>query len=101
MDYPVEKHGIRFYNYYFYNLTEPVKIEARSKKEARQILDANFANLPVEYRQSKIVGESVVIPLKGISEKMIGGVKFIWVGEDIKSGGWMDETSYLAMVSTK
>jgi len=101
MDYPVEKHGIRFYNYYFYNLNEPVKIEARSKKEARHILDTNFMNLPAEYQQSKIVGESVVIPLKGISEKLIGGVKHIWVGEDIKSGGWMDEASYLKMVNTK
>ena len=97
MSSPFNKEGIRFYNYYYYKIEKPVKIEARNKQEARAILDSIFDKLTDEYKQSKIVGETVVLPIKGVSEKTIQGVKYIWVGEQKIKGGWMDEPTYLRL----
>ena len=94
MDYPVEKHGIRFYNYYFLGIETPLTIEARTKQDARYIMDGLMEKLSDKYRESKIVGETIVIPLKGVSEKVIKGVKYIWVGEDKTQGGWLNEDAY-------
>lgn len=94
MDYPVEKHGIRFYNYYFLEVDKPIIIEARSKSEAREILKSIKAKLSDKYNESRIIGESVTIPLRGVSEKVVKGVKYIWVGEDKAQGGWLSENAY-------
>lgn len=94
MDYPVEKEGIRFYNYYYFGVEKPITIEARSKSEARDILRSIKEKLSTKYSDSKIIGESVVIPLRGVSEKTIKGVKYIWVGEDKARGGWLSETAF-------
>jgi hypothetical protein len=94
MSLQVEKHGIRFYNYYFFEVEQPLTIEARSKVEARAIIDKLMPNLSDKYRESKIVGETIVIPLKGVSEKVVRGVKFIWVGEDKSTNGWLNEDAY-------
>jgi hypothetical protein len=94
MSLQVEKHGIRFYNYYFFEVEQPLTIEARSKVEARAIIDKLMPNLSDKYRESKIVGETIVIPLKGVSEKVVRGVKFIWVGEDKSTNGWLSEDAY-------
>lgn len=95
------KEGIRIYHYYYHEIKTPIKIEARTKQEARAMLDNLFDRLPEEYKNSKIVGESVVFPLKGISEKTIKGVKYIWVGEDKSANGWMEEKQYLRAISKK
>lgn len=94
IDYPVEKHGIRFYNYYFYEVEKPLTIEARSKEEARVIMKSIVPKLSPKYRESKIIGETVTIPLLGISEKFVKGVRYVWVGEDKAQGGWLTEQAY-------
>lgn len=99
MDYPVEKNGIRFYNYYYLGVEKPITIEAHSKTEARNILRSINGKLSQKYSESKIIGESVVIPLRGVSEKVIKGVKYIWVGEDKAQGGWLSETAYKRAVA--
>lgn len=99
MSLPVEKHGIRFYNYYFLGHEKPLTIEARSKHEARNIMRGIHHKLSPKYNQSKIVGETVVIPLKGISEKVVKGVKYIWVGEDKSPNGWITEAEFKQIVN--
>jgi hypothetical protein len=94
MDYPVEKHGIRFYNYYFLEVKEPLTIEANSKQEARDIMKSILPKLSPKYRDSKIIGETIVIPLRGVSEKVVKGTKYIWVGLDKTQNGWMEESRY-------
>ena len=94
MDYPVEKHGIRFYNYYFFEIETPITIEARNKQEAREIMKSISDKLSDKYKESKIVGETIIIPLLGVSEKTIKGVKYIWVGEQKSKSGWMQEGEY-------
>jgi hypothetical protein len=94
MDYPVEKHGIRFYNYYFYGVEKPLTIEAICKEDARVIIENLIPKLSDKYRESKIIGETVTIPLRGVSEKNVKGVKYIWVGTDKSRSGWLTENEY-------
>lgn len=91
MGLQVEKHIIRIYSYFFYEITKPIKIEATSSKEARVILDNIFHKLPPDYQASRIVGETVSIPVKGVSKKVVNGTTFIWVGQEKSNSGWMDE----------
>ena len=99
MNYPVEKHGIRFYNYYFLGVEKPITIEAMSKSDAREIMRGVIEKLSDKYRESKIVGETVVIPLKGVSEKEVKGVKYIWVGEEKSRNGWLPYDEYKRQVA--
>jgi hypothetical protein len=91
---PKPKQGIRFYNYYFYGVKEPLTIEARNKDMAREIMRDVLPKLSDKYRESKIVGETVVLPVKGVSEKVVKGVKYIWVGEEKSRNGWLTEYEY-------
>jgi hypothetical protein len=103
MDYPVEKHGIRFYHYYFHGVEKPITIEATNKQEAREIMKDLITKLSDKYTNSKIVGETITIPLLGVSEKVIKGVKYIWVGSKSRNG-WLPEDEYkrqLAMSKRK
>ena len=99
MDYPVEKHGIRFYNYYFYGVEKPITIEAWSKAEAREKMKSIITQLSPSYAESKIIGETVIIPLMGVSEKVIKGVKYIWVGLNKSRNGWLPESDYRRAVA--
>lgn len=91
MGLQVEKHIIRIYSYFFYKIEKPIKIEASSSREARVILDSIFHNLPPDYQASRIVGETVSIPVKGVTKKVVNGITFIWVGQEKSANGWMDE----------
>ena len=88
--------AIKFYKYKFFGIDKPIVIEAHNRVSARVALEK--INLPVEYANSRIVGESVVVPLLGISEKTINGKKHIWVGEKKSKTGWMEEGEYLAKI---
>jgi hypothetical protein len=99
MDYPVEKHGIRFYNYYFYEVDKPLTIEATSKQEAREIMQSIMPKLSDKYRDSRVIGETITIPLKGVSEKVVKGVKYIWVGTDKSRNGWLPEYEFKRAVA--
>lgn len=98
MKYP-SKSTIRIYSYFFYGIEKPIKIEAYNKQQSRQILEQIIPTLPMEYQQSKVVGESVVVPLRGVTEKFVKGVKFIWVGTDKSANGWMSEREYKAALN--
>lgn len=102
LNFPVEKNVKRFYNYYFLDVPKPIIIEAYSKVEARDILKKIIEKLSDKYRESKIIGESVTIPLRGVSEKTVKDVKYIWVGEDKVQGGWLREDEYkMALIRSK
>lgn len=94
MDYPVEKHGIRFYNYYFLGVEKPLTIEATSKQDAREIMKSIMPKLSDKYRDSKVIGETITIPLLGVSEKVVKGKKYIWVGLSKSNNGWLLEEQY-------
>jgi hypothetical protein len=96
---PVEKHGIRFYNYYFLGVEKPITIEARNKQQARDKMRDIISKLSEKYQESKIVGETIVIPLKGVSDKVVKGVRYVWVGEDKSKNGWLSENEYKRAVA--
>lgn len=94
MQYPVEKHGIRFYHYYFRDIKKPITIEATNKQEARDCMRRIVSKLDEKYQESKIIGETITIPLLGVSEKTVQGIKYIWVGFSKSANGWMEEKAY-------
>jgi hypothetical protein len=94
MEYPKINNGIKFYNYYFYGIDKPLIIEARNKDEARDTMERILPSLSPKYRLTKIIGETVVVPLLGVSEKMVKGVKYIWVGLNKSRNGWLTEQQY-------
>ena len=98
MNFPVEKHGIRFYNYYFHEVKQPITIEANNKQEAREAMRRIISQLSDKYKESKIVGETVTIPLLGVSEKTVKGVKYIWVGLQKSRNGWLPESEFKTAV---
>lgn len=100
MKHPINT-SIRIYSYFFMGIKKPVKIEAANKMQSRTILQQILPTLPEEYQKSRVVGECVTVPLKGITEKYVKGVKYIWVGEDKSKDGWMEESLYLKAVKRK
>ena len=86
-NYPVEKHGIRFYKYKFEGVKKPIIIEAFNKLEARRKLFLALDQFP-NLRDVKIIDESVSLPLFGITTKNIEGIENVWVGS-ITFSGWM------------
>lgn len=86
-NYPVEKHIIRFYKYRFEGFDKPITIEAYNKVEARQKL--LYLMQKVEpLRNSKVVDESISLPIFGRTYKKIKSVVNVWVGA-LTSSGWM------------
>jgi hypothetical protein len=83
----------QFYHYYFHGVEKPITIEANNKQEAREIMKDLITKLSEKYTNSKIVGETITIPLLGVSEKVIKGVKYIWVGNKSRNG-WLSEEEY-------
>lgn len=79
---------IKLYSYYFFGIKKPIVIEARNRLQARDAIEAILPTLPPEYSQNKIVGETVKMPLVGITDKVIKGETYIWNGN-----GWQKENS--------
>lgn len=92
MDLPKFYNGIKFYNYYFIGMDKPIIIEARDKVSARIALNNIVDKLPEEYRQQKPCGETVTVPIRGISTKKMKDKTYIWVGEEKSANGWLEES---------
>jgi len=89
-----EYNGVRIYKYYFFGIDAPIEIEARNNISARIMMDKIYHSLPQQYRDSKISGETVTVPLIGISKKTENSIEYTWVGYKKSHNGWM-ETSKL------
>ena len=85
---------IKFYCFYYEGIAIPVVIEAKNKNEARYKLRSIRNDLPENYKTSHVVGESVKMPVYGISKKTINGIKYIWVGIKLSPNGWIEEKKY-------
>jgi hypothetical protein len=87
INYPVEKHIIRFYKYRFDSWDKPITIEAFNKKEAREKLLYIMQRVPA-LQNAKVIDESLSLPIFGRTYKKIKSVVNVWVG-DMSSTGWM------------
>jgi len=72
----------RLYHFRFQDVKEPITIKAGSSAAAREIIKAR--NLPPQYSNKAIVGETTSNLLIGISHLIINGKKAIWNGQEFK-----------------
>jgi predicted GTPase len=92
--FPFEQPNLRLYKYYFLGLPEPITISAYNKKEARAAIDRIWRQLPPVYQASKIIGETVTLPVFGVTERKQGERTVVWVGKEYSQTGWMDREQY-------
>ncbi len=101
MNLPDEEKIIKLYKFYFAGIKEPVTIATYNNESARALLVDALRMLPREYGLSKVVSESVSMPLEGISCLRINNVLNVWVGMDFSKTGWMPKKEYLKKISNK
>lgn len=92
---PDEEQIIKLYKFKFAGIEQPVTIEAYNNTQARALLVDALKLMPTDYGLSKVVDESVTIPVIGVSFIHINGKKNVWVGKDVSETGWMDQSEYL------
>jgi len=95
MTFSFEKPQIRIYKYYFLGIAKPVLIQAYNKVEAREIINMNWTKLAKPYQMSTIIGETVSVPVFGITERTEGDDKYVWVGKSYSKSGWMPKKDFL------
>lgn len=89
LNYPVEKHTLRFYKYKFLSLEDdPVQVEAFNRKEARIMLRDFILNNP-NFQNKPIISETVSLPIVGFTTKIIDDVENVWIGK-----GWIPLWEY-------
>lgn len=84
---------IKFYAFTFESIEKPVIIEAYNVKQAREGLLAVIEKLPQQFQGKKVVGQTVTLPVVGVSKKKISGTDYVWVGK-LTPTGWMPEQDY-------
>lgn len=94
MRFAFEKPTIRIYKYYFLGLSEPILIQAYNKVEARATMKKVAPKLPQPYQESKVIGETVTVPVYGITERKDGGKDYVWVGKEQSATCWMEKSEF-------
>jgi hypothetical protein len=94
MKFSFDKPTIRLYRYYFLGLPKPIIIQAYDKVEARATIDRIWKQLSPDYQKSRIIGETVSVPIFGVSKRTEGDKTYVWVGKEYSSKGWMESTEF-------
>ena len=94
MKFSFDKPTIRLYRYYFLGIAKPIIIQAHDKVEARATIDRIWGQLAKEYQQSKIIGETVSVPVFGVSTRVENDKTYLWVGKEYSKNGWMESNEY-------
>ena len=94
MNFSFEKPTIRLYRFYFLNISTPITIQAYNEKEARATIDKIWGNLTPEYQKSRIIGQTVTVPVFGITKRQDGDKTMVWVGKGYSKTGWIDLETY-------
>jgi hypothetical protein len=90
MNFSFEKPTIRLYRFYFLGISTPITIQAYNEKEARATMDRIWGNLAKPYQSSRIIGQTVSVPIFGVSKRKEGDKTLVWVGKGFSKTGWMD-----------
>jgi len=85
---------IKFYAFTFEDIEKPVIIEAFTANEAREGLLKVIERLPDKFQGKKVVGQTVTLPVVGVSQKKINGVNYIWGGKKRSPNGWLTEEQF-------
>lgn len=93
MSYQNDESKVKIYKYYFDGIENPIKIQALNRKDARHLLSISL--LPVMgYIQNDLQGETVTVPLFGVTTKTENGVDYTWCGIDFSPSGWMPSVEF-------
>lgn len=98
---PDEEKIIKLYHFHFADIEQPVIIEAYNNTQARLLLTDALRLMPVEYGLSKVIDETVVTPVEGVSEIMQNGRTLVWVGKQKTENGWIDKEEFLSLSDQK
>ncbi len=83
---------MKLYSFYFSGIAKPLQVQAASKQQARlklqQLSSGGF--LPKQYHNIALVGETVTTLVFGVNERILNGVRLVYVGEDNAKGGWIN-----------
>jgi hypothetical protein len=71
-------------------ISTPLTIQAYNEKEARIAVDKIWNRLSKEYQVSRIIGQTVSVPIFGVSKRKEGDKTLVWVGKGFSKTGWMD-----------
>jgi hypothetical protein len=91
---PDEETIIKLYKFRFAGLEQPVIIEAFNNNQARILLKDALRMMPPEYGLSKVIDETVVTPVVGVSQIIQNGRPLVWVGKETSDTGWIDKEEY-------
>lgn len=94
MNFSFEKPTIRLYRFYFLGISTPITIQAYNEKEARATIDKIWCNLSKPYQASRIIGQTVSVPVFGVTKRIEGEVTLVWVGKGFSKTGWMNIDVY-------
>lgn len=94
MNFSFEKPTIRLYRFYFLGISTPITIQAYNEKEARASINKIWGNLSPQHQKSRIIGQTVTVPVFGVSKRKEGDKTLVWVGKGFSKTGWMDEEDY-------
>jgi len=90
MNFSFEKPTIRLYRFYFLGISTPITIQAYNEKEARATMDRIWGNLAKPYQSSRIIGQTVSVPIFGVSKRKEGDKTLVWVGKGFpRQVGWI------------
>ncbi len=94
MEYPWERQTIRIYQFFFYGLPDPIIVEAIDKQTARGVVNSMLRSLRT-YQNRRVINETVMLPITGVTTKKVNGVSYVWVGE---VADWVEEKKYRPMI---
>ena len=87
--------GVKMYHFHFNGIIQPVIIEAKNLEIARSTLNKVWNSLAQFYRDSYVEGETIIVPVEGVTTKVEKGIEYTWVGYAKKRNGWQDTESLL------
>ena len=93
MKFASDKPTLRLYRFYFFGLTDAVTVAAYSKHQARLALKANWEKMPLNYQQSRVIGETVEVPIPGVSKRKIGTVTYVW-SKGLAADNWTEAEAF-------
>jgi len=95
----MKAHKIMLYKFYTKQLEKPLVMEAESRKQAIEMLQAFNDKIGKTMKQSDIVDMRVETLVVGESSKIKNKVKHIWVGKDQTQSGWLEHSEYMIIVN--
>lgn len=81
----------KIYRYYFEGKKHPLCIVANNRVEARNKLSIGVMPYMNTEKHPSLLGETVTIPIVGVSKMYLDEKAFVWVGFEESPNGWKEE----------